>query len=149
MYYSYVEIEYVATSFSPARTDLALKLLRYYSIVPRIVPPKVPKPWQKHDFLRRFWHYRRYYSRCYFFPLSRRNTNTEEHQHSSIHQLISFVTSFPPRPSSMSLPWPSSPPPTSPSLLLPSPSPCPSRPRHPCHSHPRCPHRPHCPHCPR
>ncbi len=29
MYYSNVEIEYVATSFSPARTDLALKLLRY------------------------------------------------------------------------------------------------------------------------
>ncbi len=28
MYYYYVEIEYVATSFSPARTDLALKLLR-------------------------------------------------------------------------------------------------------------------------
>jgi hypothetical protein len=28
MYYSYIEIEYVATSFSPARTDLALKLLR-------------------------------------------------------------------------------------------------------------------------
>jgi hypothetical protein len=27
MYYSYVEIEYVATSYSPARTDLALKLL--------------------------------------------------------------------------------------------------------------------------
>ncbi len=27
MYYSYVEIEYVATSFSPAKTDLALKLL--------------------------------------------------------------------------------------------------------------------------
>jgi hypothetical protein len=27
MYYSYVEIEYVATSFSPARTDLALRLL--------------------------------------------------------------------------------------------------------------------------
>ncbi len=27
MYYSYVEIEYIATSFSPARTDLALKLL--------------------------------------------------------------------------------------------------------------------------
>ncbi len=27
MYYSYVEIKYVATSFSPARTDLALKLL--------------------------------------------------------------------------------------------------------------------------
>ncbi len=26
MYYSYVEIEYIATSFSPARTDLALKL---------------------------------------------------------------------------------------------------------------------------
>jgi hypothetical protein len=27
MYYSYVKIEYLATSFSPARTDLALKLL--------------------------------------------------------------------------------------------------------------------------
>ncbi len=27
MYYSYVEIEYVATGFSPTRTDLALKLL--------------------------------------------------------------------------------------------------------------------------
>jgi hypothetical protein len=30
MYYSYVEIEYVAMSFSPARTDLALKLLTLY-----------------------------------------------------------------------------------------------------------------------
>ncbi len=29
MYYSYVEIEYVATSFSPVRTDLALKLLSW------------------------------------------------------------------------------------------------------------------------
>jgi hypothetical protein len=29
MYYSYIEIEYIATSFSPARTDLALKLLRF------------------------------------------------------------------------------------------------------------------------
>ncbi len=29
MYYSYVEIEYVAMSFSPARTDLALKLLTH------------------------------------------------------------------------------------------------------------------------
>jgi hypothetical protein len=28
MYYSYVEIEYVATRFSPARMDLAVKLLR-------------------------------------------------------------------------------------------------------------------------
>jgi hypothetical protein len=28
MYYSYVEFEYVATSFSPARMDLAVKLLR-------------------------------------------------------------------------------------------------------------------------
>jgi hypothetical protein len=27
MYYSYVEIKYVATSFSPARMDLAVKLL--------------------------------------------------------------------------------------------------------------------------
>ncbi len=30
MYYSYVEIENVATSFSPARMDLALNLLRMY-----------------------------------------------------------------------------------------------------------------------
>jgi hypothetical protein len=30
MYYSYVEIEYIATSFSPARTDLALKLLKEF-----------------------------------------------------------------------------------------------------------------------
>ncbi len=29
MYYSYVEIEYVATSFSPPRTDLPVKLLRF------------------------------------------------------------------------------------------------------------------------
>jgi hypothetical protein len=28
MYYSYIEIEYVAMSFSPPRTDLAVKLLR-------------------------------------------------------------------------------------------------------------------------
>jgi hypothetical protein len=28
MYYYYVEIEYIATSFSPARMDLALKLLK-------------------------------------------------------------------------------------------------------------------------
>jgi hypothetical protein len=35
MYYSYVEIEYIATSFSPARTDLALKLLKeYYNYSP-------------------------------------------------------------------------------------------------------------------
>jgi hypothetical protein len=31
MYYSYIEIECVATSFSPARTDLALKLLKDWS----------------------------------------------------------------------------------------------------------------------
>ncbi len=30
MYYSYVEIEYVATGFSPARTDLAIKLLTLF-----------------------------------------------------------------------------------------------------------------------
>ncbi len=29
IYYSYIEIEYVAASFSPARTDLALKLLTH------------------------------------------------------------------------------------------------------------------------
>jgi hypothetical protein len=33
MYYSYVEIEYVATSFSPARTDLAFKLLKAVIVV--------------------------------------------------------------------------------------------------------------------
>ncbi len=30
MYYSYNKIEYAATSFSPARMDLALKLLKEY-----------------------------------------------------------------------------------------------------------------------
>ncbi len=30
MYYSYEEIEYVATSFSPTRTDLAVKLLNEF-----------------------------------------------------------------------------------------------------------------------
>ncbi len=33
MYYSYVEIEYVAMSFSPARTDLALKLLSSFGFM--------------------------------------------------------------------------------------------------------------------
>ena len=33
MYYSYVEIEYVATSFSPARTDLALNSLTARSVL--------------------------------------------------------------------------------------------------------------------
>jgi hypothetical protein len=33
MYYSYVEIEYVATSFSPARMDLALKLLNEVELI--------------------------------------------------------------------------------------------------------------------
>jgi hypothetical protein len=32
MYYSYVEIEYVAMSFSPARMDLALSLINLYQI---------------------------------------------------------------------------------------------------------------------
>ncbi len=36
MYYSYVEIEYVATSFSPARTDLALKLIKDMTLVGEI-----------------------------------------------------------------------------------------------------------------
>ena len=40
MHYSYVEIEYVAMSFSPARTDLALKLLN-------------PGPWQLSLFVTR------------------------------------------------------------------------------------------------
>ncbi len=38
MYYSYVEIKYVATRFSPARMDLALKLLTITS------PFTVPSP---------------------------------------------------------------------------------------------------------
>jgi hypothetical protein len=33
MHYSYVEIEYVATSISPARTDLAPKLVRTQNTV--------------------------------------------------------------------------------------------------------------------
>jgi hypothetical protein len=48
MYYSYIEIEYVATSFSPARTDLALKLL----ICKKIKAPKVEKhSYSKYYFL--------------------------------------------------------------------------------------------------
>jgi hypothetical protein len=37
MYYSYIEIEYVATSFSPARTDLALKLLNTFSPIKYLI----------------------------------------------------------------------------------------------------------------
>ncbi len=33
MYYSYVEIEYIAMSFSPARTDLAFKLFKAVGVV--------------------------------------------------------------------------------------------------------------------
>jgi hypothetical protein len=39
MYHSYVEIKYVAMSFSPARTDLALKLLtngQFFSLGSRV-----------------------------------------------------------------------------------------------------------------
>jgi hypothetical protein len=43
MYYSYVEIEYVATSFSPARTDLAVKLVREPSVIS--VLKKSAPPW--------------------------------------------------------------------------------------------------------
>jgi hypothetical protein len=32
MYYSYIEIDLVATSFSPARTDLAVKLLSNFAM---------------------------------------------------------------------------------------------------------------------
>ncbi len=38
MYYSYIEIEYVAASFSPARTDLALKLLTLLGDPIRSIP---------------------------------------------------------------------------------------------------------------
>ena len=45
MYYSYVEIEYVATSFSPARTDLALKLLSdFWEVNKRLVRKPFPIP---------------------------------------------------------------------------------------------------------
>ncbi len=44
MYYSYVKIEYVATSFSPARTDLALKLLN--SLKRRLWPKNRPREWR-------------------------------------------------------------------------------------------------------
>jgi hypothetical protein len=43
MYYSYIEFEYVATSFSPARTDLALKLLKYGHVPPKLV---IMTPWR-------------------------------------------------------------------------------------------------------
>ncbi len=43
MYYSYVEFEYIATSFSPARTDLAVKLLSYFwEVNKRLVRKTLP-----------------------------------------------------------------------------------------------------------
>ncbi len=55
MYYSYLETEYVATSFSPARTDLALKLLSH-DVVPGQLRLQdyhdlVPGQLQEHIFL--------------------------------------------------------------------------------------------------
>ncbi len=49
MYYSYVEIEYVATSFSPARMDLALKLLRYHIFSTHPPYPYKLFPWARHS----------------------------------------------------------------------------------------------------
>jgi hypothetical protein len=46
MYYSYVEIEYIATSFSPTRTDLALKLLRILAV--KAEPTLVMGPKYRH-----------------------------------------------------------------------------------------------------
>jgi hypothetical protein len=43
MYYSYVEIEYVAMSFSPARTDLAVKLLSRMNLGIKEIPVSVEK----------------------------------------------------------------------------------------------------------
>ncbi len=37
MYYSYVEVEYIATSFSPARMDLAVKLFNTFLGAPDLV----------------------------------------------------------------------------------------------------------------
>jgi hypothetical protein len=49
MYYSYIEIEYVATSFSPTRTDLALKLLSdFWEVNKRLVRKPFPIPKNKH-----------------------------------------------------------------------------------------------------
>ncbi len=45
MYYSYVEIEYVATSFSPARMELAVKLLRWDTAVPLVLFPEKDIVW--------------------------------------------------------------------------------------------------------
>ncbi len=45
MYYSYVEIEYIATSFSPARMNLALKLLSvFWEVNKRLVRKPFPIP---------------------------------------------------------------------------------------------------------
>jgi hypothetical protein len=45
MYYSYAEIEYIAMSFSPARTDLALKLLSdFREVNKRLVRKLFPIP---------------------------------------------------------------------------------------------------------
>ncbi len=45
MYYSYVEIEYVAMSFSPARMDLAVKLLTSLLLKDNTVVLKGSKRW--------------------------------------------------------------------------------------------------------
>ncbi len=48
MYYSYVEIDYVATSFSPARMDFALKLLKAAVCTPffqQYTVPHVCRKW--------------------------------------------------------------------------------------------------------
>ncbi len=52
MYYSYVEIEYVATSFSPARMDLALKLLTPY---PSLSPYSQTDDGQRNEYIRCAW----------------------------------------------------------------------------------------------
>jgi hypothetical protein len=46
MYYSYIEIEYVATSFSPARIDLAVELLRLPVAKTKVPKQKRPRKWR-------------------------------------------------------------------------------------------------------
>jgi hypothetical protein len=52
MYYSYVEIDYVATSFSPARTDLSVRLLTLRVFLRLAIRPSATShcAWPCHSF---------------------------------------------------------------------------------------------------
>jgi hypothetical protein len=63
MYYSYVEIEYVAGSFSPARMDLALKLLNLkVSVIQEMNLQK--STYRQDEFTRKYTSFRLSHRKC-------------------------------------------------------------------------------------